>query len=534
MYIIALKYHFIQSARLISFLTLISRILGLLRDAVGLAVLGTGGYGIFLVGFMIPNLFRRLFGEGALSAAMVPVYTETLHNDEPSARRLVRSVLTVLTVFLFCLTVLLLCGVAAWWHLCSDGTDEQRTLAILIAMMLPYVILICLVAAAGGVLNVHKKFFSVAIAPVILNICLIISFYLIYTQASKEVVSIDTLYICALAVLVAGVIQLGMQLWPMKKLGIVLVPLWETKGKAFKKIKSLMVPMVIGLSVVQVNVLFDTILTYTLMATPTSGDTFVCFGKTIVYPVAYGGVAQLHIAQRLYQFPLAIIGIALTTAIFPLLSLHATKKQKEAFSSVVSQGIRLVFFLAIPSAIGLIMIREPLISMLKHGKVTHEDVLLSSGALLFYACGLVSYFLQQLVVKSYYAQHDAKTPAKVAMVMVLGNLVLNFILIWPLGIAGLALSTAITATIQVTILLVIFKKRYDITMSIRLFESIVKSVVATFAMVSVWWLGTILLPVGAPTTALGEVIYALGVTIPIYFIVSLIIKHPEAKSLIRR
>ena len=523
-----------QSARLISFLTLISRVLGLLRDAVGLAVLGTGGYGIFIVGFMIPNLFRRLFGEGALSAAMVPVYSETLHSDDASAKRLVRSVLTALTVFLFGLTALLLCAVVLWWFAFADGTDEQATLAILIAMMLPYMILICLVAVVGGVLNVHGKFFSIAFAPVILNICLIASFYIIYTQSPKEIISINTLYISALAVLIAGLIQLGMQLLPMTKLGISLAPLWETKGEAFRKVKILMVPMVVGLSVVQINVLFDTILTYALMASPSAGDSFVCFGKTIAYPVAYGGVAQLHIAQRLYQFPLAIIGIALTTAIFPLLSLHAAKKETDAFSSVISQGMRLVFFLAIPSAVGLIMIREPLISLLKHGKVTSEDVLLSSGALLFYACGLISYFLQQLVVKSYYAHQDAKTPAKVAMYMVIGNLVLNLILVWPLGITGLALSTAISATVQVTILLMIFKKRYGITISIRLFSSIVKSIIATLAMVGGWWYGTILLGSATPETPLGEVTYALGVSIPIYIVASFLLKHPEVKSLIKR
>jgi putative peptidoglycan lipid II flippase len=458
----------IRGFRQIAGLTFISRILGMLRDMVFAYFFGADWLmTAWTMGFKIPNLARRLFGEGAASASVIPIYSEELEKDPDAARRLARSVVTVLTVFLtgvMLLAELFIVVYALFFHP-NEGTRLGLNLA---AIMMPFMVCICVAAVISGLLNVHRHFFAPAAVPIVLNVVIIASSFL--AGLMLDLPPERQVYAVAVGVVIAGFLQISMQIGPLRKHGLVLRPLWETHSPAFRRILLLMGPMVLGLTVTQINTLADDLIA-------------LAFSNDQGHPLKWGSVSFLYYAQRLYQFPLGVLGISLATAIFPELSSEAAKGNYNRMMQVVSRGLRMSIFVAVPATMGLILVARPLIAVLfQHGRFTVEDTASTAWTLCFYAIGLCGFFSQQILIRAFYSTKDSKIPAITAAGAVGVNVILNLLLIWPLGTGGLALSTAVCSYLQVIVLMIVLKKKHPVEMAEGLRITIVKTAVATAVM----------------------------------------------------
>lgn len=455
---------FVGHAALVGALTLVSRVTGLVRDAVLAAVFGASLYlDAFLIGFIVPNLFRRLFGEGALTAAFIPRYTKLLKDDPALARRFASLCVVVVAMLLAGITLVGEVVLAFW----LTGADDQKTTLVLrlTMLMLPYMPLVCGVAFLGAILQVHRKFGPAAAAPVLLNLVMIAAALLAVWRQPHPLPAV-TLIACS--VLVAGLMQLawlGFSVWKTAPL----TAAFAGTRDHFRAMLRTMLPMVIGLGVFQINTLLDGLIAFTFARPPEIGpdaaETFTLLGRTFNYPIEPGAVTTLTLAQRLYQFPLGVFGIAIATAIFPALARAASGSQDSrrsndnAFSEVFHRGLRLTLFIGVPASVGLILVRVPLTRVFfEWNAFTADDALRCAAVLTGYASAVWAYSVTHVVTKAYYAVDDATTPLKVSAAMVGFNLALNLTLIWPLGVAGLAWSTAISAALQTLIMLALLRK----------------------------------------------------------------------------
>ncbi len=434
-------------ARTVSLLTLVSRLSGLVRDASLSRIFGAGGVmDAFFFAFMIPNLFRRLFGEGALAAAFLPVYAKLEGENGERGRQLASLMIGRLAIVL---GSVVLVGEAILFFISKSG--GHGNLAVwLMMIMLPYMPLVCLVAILGAMLQVHKRFGPTAAAPIVLNVCIIGAAWGYYfswfwrgdTSAIEEHIGVGGV---AGAVVFAGVVQVGWSLWALRR------QKWWTKERGaarepFRGVMGQAGPMILGLGVLQINTMLDGL----IAGYPTIvGGTIFGFE----YPLQEGAMAAVSFAQRLYQFPLGVFGIAVATAIFPALARQA--EDGEGFTATLRRGLRLVMFIGLPASIGLWLVREPLTRViLQGGEFGVEQVGRVSWVLMGYAPAIWAYSMSHVLTRAFYAKGDAKTPVKVAMGIVGLNLVLNCTLIWtPLREAGLAWSTAVCAVVQVLALL---------------------------------------------------------------------------------
>lgn len=453
----------------------------MVRDMTFAYFLGAGGLmDGWVIAFKIPNLARRLFGEGAASSSLIPVYSEQLHKDPKKAGTLANTVVTLIFVLL---TVIVLVGEIFIWvyYKFFAPYESTRQMFALAGIMLPYMLLICEVAILAGILNAHRHFTAPAAAPILLNIFLItslcISGLVFGIEPQKQV------FIVAGAVIIAGLAQLAIQIPALRANGISIRPQWAVGSDAFKKIIFLMGPMILGMTVTQLNTLFDDIIARWLSGSADKGDFFLLFGKQIYYPLKEGAVSHLFYAQRLYQFPLGVLGISLATALFPVMSSQAAARNLQALRKTISLGIRGTIFIAVPATVGLLLIRTQLVSVLfERGQFTKSDTISTAIVLSFYALGLCAYFLQQIATRALYSMQDSKVPAKSALAAVIINVVLNLILVWPMGIGGLALSTAICAYMQVAILIFALRKRLGSELLDQLIKTTVKTAISTVVM----------------------------------------------------
>ena len=429
----------------------------MLRDMAFAYFLGASGLmDGWAIAFKIPNLARRLFGEGAASSSLIPVYSEQLQKDRKEAKRLANTVVTVIFVLLAGIVLLGEGIIYGYYKFFSTyaGTQLKLTLS---AIMLPYMILICVVAILAGILNAHRHFASPAAAPIVLNIFIIgslcFSGWVLTMQPSTQV------FVVAVAVILAGVVQIFMQLPPLWARGIYIRPAWDVRSQAFKKIIFLMGPMILGLTVTQINTLADDFIALWFSGSQEKGQFLFWFGRQIKYPLWEGAVSHLFYSQRLYQFPLGVLGISLATAIFPVMSSDAARKDFGALCRTISQGLRCAVFVALPATVGLLLVGRPLVSVIfQRGQFTATDTVLTAGVLWFYALGLCGYFAQQVVTRAFYSMQDSKTPTRSALIAVATNIVLNLTLIWFMGTAGLAASTAVCSYLQVAILIVVLRR----------------------------------------------------------------------------
>jgi putative peptidoglycan lipid II flippase len=505
---------FISAARVVSGLTLVSRVLGLVRDAIFAAVFGAGwAASAYSIAFMVPNLFRRLFGEGALSAAFIPVFSEARQqNDEARAGRLAGTILSGAAILLAGLVLvgeLLLAGLGPF----VEPTQRNALTLRLTAIMLPYAVLICSVALMGGLLNVLGHFAAPAAAPIVLNLCIIGA---IGAGVYVGDLGIEThLRWIAVAVLVAGALQLALQWLAVRSRRFRIRPSLDLGDEAVRRIALMTGPMVIGLAVVQINALADSLIAYWFVP-------------------HQGAPMKLYLAQRLYQFPLGVFLIALTTAIYPQFSRMAADRDMDGFADSIVRGLRMVIFIGLPASVGLILMREPLVALLfERGQFSTADTVRTASVLLFYAAGIWAYGLQMMLGRGFYALQDSKTPMRIAVAMVVLNLALNLILVHVLPEPqerGLALATAVCAAIQSAWLAVLLTRRVGHVDWSSLRGQAPRVIAATLAMVAACY-G--ILPVLGPSP-LVQVIGLLVVGASAFAIVSRLLRIDELQDLLRR
>ena len=467
--------------RQIAFLTVISRVFGMVRDMAFSYFFGLSGMmDVWAIAFMVPNLSRRIFGEGAAASSLIPVYSEELKRDRKASAELARTVSTVIFVIL---TGIVIVGEILIWLYCRyfDPVPNTLRMMVLIAIMLPYMCLICTVAILAGLLNSHRHFAMPAAAPIALNLVIISA--LCISGWGLKMIPERQVYVLAAAVILAGIVQLVMQLVPLARHGVTLRPAWHVRTEAFKRVMLLMAPMILGLTVTQLNTLSDGVIAKWLSSSDQKGQTLLWFGREVLYPVKEGAVASLYFSQRLYQFPLGVLGISLATAIFPILSAAAADKDEKLLAQTIRQGIAAAFFVALPATIGLMLVSRPLVAVLyQHGEFSQEDTKQVQMVLIFYSLGLCGYFLQQLLTRAFYSLKDSKWPARTAVVAVFVNVVLNLTLIWWMGVGGLALATAVCSYLQVGILLILLNRQFRFSVPKQTLLLMLKTIFAAAVM----------------------------------------------------
>jgi len=456
---------FVAHTRIVSILTLISRFFGLARDWSLAFFFGFGWiYDAFVIAFMIPNLFRRLFGEGALAAAFVPQYTRLRRKHESSAHDFATQVLWRVTRWLSAISLV---GVAVLLavELAASLTDRGSLIVELTMVTLWYAPLVCVAAIAGAICQVHGRFGPPAAAPVVLNCCIIAACFFAGSKYAVELEPSQRIFIVAGAVLIAGVVQVAWQL--------AVRPARPTRYEkahhglvddASDRLLRQWGPTVIGLAVFQVNVLADALIAWFFSAPPdaAAGTTMSLFGWTPAYPMDTGSVSILGATARLYEFPIGVFGIAVATAIFPQLAAAAADRTR--FTDLLHRGLRLTILIGLPASIGLLLIRYPLARAIYFpgGELVSDDAARIAWVLAGYAPAVWAYSMNHLLTRTFYARQNTITPMRVAVSTVALNLALNLLLIWPLGAAGLAWSTAICAVVQSVALLVLVRRYVSI------------------------------------------------------------------------
>lgn len=434
-----------KAASTVSLLTLASRVTGLVRDVLFAAFFGVSALtDAFYVAFRIPNLFRRIFGEGAFSQAFVPVLAQVRTTDgDEGAKRLVDHVSTILfwVLVLLCILGVLAAPVMVW--LLASGmrkTPEAYDAAVVMTRyMFPYIGFMSLVALAGGILNTWKKFVVPAASPVLLNIMMIASITLAAPWFQR--MGIEPIYSQCVGVMLGGVLQLAIQVPALRRIGM-----WPRIGVAFtalreawtdpstRKILSLMLPALLGVSVAQISLLINT---------------------QIASYLAAGSVSWLNNADRLMEFPTALLGVALGVVLMPQLAAARASKDEERYSGMLDWGLRLVVLLAIPSSVALLVFAVPLVATLFHyGAFTDGDVRQVSFALAGYGTGLLGLVAIKVLAPGYYASHDMKTPMRIAIASLVITQLLNVALVPYFRHAGLALSIGLGALVNAGALLV--------------------------------------------------------------------------------
>ena len=453
------RHPLIAGARITSLGTLVSRVLGMLRDVATASLLGLSGGGVMdalVIAFRVPNLFRRLFGEGALTASYLPVLTERLENDRAAAWQLISVAFTWLAVLLTALVVVseVACGLVwlAWGNVPGVGLVVGLT-----AVLMPYALFICLAAQVAATLHALSHFSTPALVPAVLNVCWLVGAWVVapYFAPDREAQA----YVLAVSILVAGVMQLGVQLPVLRALGFRFDYNWAASRAGIRRIVFAMGPLVLGLAITQINTLLDSLIAWGLAAPPGGSERMPFAGGALSYPMEQGAVAAIYYGERLYQFPLGVLGLAVGTAIFPLLSRHAARGDRRQVGVDMTLGLRLVLFLGVPAGVGLAILAEPLARLLfERGHFTPHDTVRCARMIAIYASGVWAYCTLPVLVRGFYALGDRITPVRVGVGVVALNLVLNLALIWPLAEAGLAVATSVAAAVQVSLLAVLFAR----------------------------------------------------------------------------
>ena len=416
----------LRSSAVVGIMTMISRVLGLIRDVVVAGYFGASGASdAFFVAFKIPNFLRRLFAEGAFAQAFVPVLSEyRSQRDLTAVQFLVNRTAGSLGFVLLLVTLLGSIGspllamlFAPGFYL--SGSESFGLAADMLRITFPYLMLISLTAFCGAILNSYERFAVPAFTPVLLNVCLIGSAFYLSPLFDPPIMAL------AWGVLMAGTVQLLFQLPFLARLRLLPVPQAGWKDEGVRRILKLMLPALFGVSVAQINLLLDTVLASFLQT---------------------GSVSWLYYSDRLAELPLGVFGIAIATVILPSLSRKHAEKSGDEFAKMLDWAVRMVLLIGIPSAVALILLAEPLLTTLFHyGEMTDRDVSMAAMSLRAYGLGLLAFMLIKVLAPGYFSRQDTKTPVKIAVKAMVANMVFNLILVFPLAHAGLALATALSA-----------------------------------------------------------------------------------------
>ena len=422
-----------RSAGVVSGATLTSRVFGFLRDMIVANAFGAGqSADAFFVAFGIPNILRVLFAEGALSAAFIPVFTQIrTSGGDNAARSLSGALIVSLALILGVVTVLGIWAAPFIKKVLVPGFIQDPAkyalTVTLTRLMFPFLFFVGLAAVAAGILNTLGHFLTPALTPVFFNFSVIGCTLCLAPALDIPITGL------AWGVVIGGAVQLVVLLKPLHARGQLPRLRWDPGHAGSRRIAKLMVPALFGFSIAQISTLSDRLLASFLVG---------------------GSISFLYYANRLLQFPLGIFGIALTIAIFPALSRHAAREERREFVETLGEGLRLVLFVSLPSAVGLALLAEPIVQVLfQRGAFSAQDTVMTSRAVLAYAFGLVGYAAVKIVVSAFYSLQDMRTPVKIAAWVLAVNIILNVILMVPLKHAGLALASALCAYLNVGLLL---------------------------------------------------------------------------------
>ena len=429
----------LKSGLIVSFMTLISRVLGLVRDVVVANFIGAGAAAdVFFFANRIPNFLRRLFAEGAFSQAFVPVLAEVKakHGDDAVRELLAKVtgslgvVVTLVTLFgvIASPLVAMLFGMGWFVEWLNDGPEAHKfeLASLMLKITFPYLWFISLVALSGAVLNTYNRFAVAAFTPVFLNIAIIACALLLAPTLDEPALAL------AWGVFIGGVVQLLFQLPFLAKAGLLVWPRWGWRDENVTKIRKLMLPALFGVSVSQINLLLDTVIASFLLT---------------------GAVSWLYYSDRLIEFPLGLFGIAIATVILPNLSRHHATENTERFSQTLDWSLRFVALFGIPAMAGLMVLAQPIIALLfMRGEFSQNDVLMVSYSLVAYSTGLLSYMLIKVLAPGFYARQDIKTPVRIGIIAMVANMLFNLMLAPFLSYVGLALATAMSASLNAFLL----------------------------------------------------------------------------------
>lgn len=422
----------LKSTGVVSAMTSLSRVLGLIRDMVYAQVFGAGaGTDAFFVAFKIPNFLRRLFAEGAFSQAFVPVFSQyQTQEDKQTLKALVDRVAGTLGGVLLGLSLLgvLAAPLLVWLFapgFAGDPAKQQLTTEML-RITFPYLLFISLTALAGGILNSCGRFAVPALTPVLLNICMISAALLVAPYLEVPIMAL------AWGVFAAGLVQLLFQLPFLWQLRLLPRPRWGWHSPGVQQVLRLMVPALFGSSVAQINLLVDTLLASFLVT---------------------GSVSWLYYSDRLVEFPLGVFGVALGTVILPSLSREHAADSPQRFSRTLDWALRWVLLIGLPASLGLAMLAKPLlITLFQYGEFAASDVQQASRSLVAYSAGLVAFMLIKVLAPGFFARQDTRTPVRVGVVAMVANMGFNLALIVPLHHVGLALATTLSAMLNAGLL----------------------------------------------------------------------------------
>lgn len=429
----------LKSGLIVSVMTLISRVLGLVRDVVVANFIGAGAAAdVFFFANRIPNFLRRLFAEGAFSQAFVPVLAEVKakHGDD-AVRLLIARVTGSLGVVVTLVTIVgviaspivaMLFGMGWFVEWLQGGPDAHKfeLASVMLKITFPYLWFVSLVALSGAILNTYNRFAVAAFTPVFLNIAMIGCAIWLAPTLDEPALAL------AWGVFIGGVVQLLFQLPFLARVGMLVRPRWGWHDEHVVKIRKLMLPALFGVSVSQINLLLDTVIASFLLT---------------------GAVSWLYYSDRLIEFPLGLFGIAIATVILPNLSRHHATANSLRFSQTLDWSLRFVALFGIPAMAGLIVLAKPIIALLfMRGEFTRQDVEMVSYSLTAYSVGLLSYMLIKVLAPGFYARQDIKTPVRIGIIAMVANMVFNLMLAPFLSYVGLALATALSASLNAFLL----------------------------------------------------------------------------------
>jgi putative peptidoglycan lipid II flippase len=422
-----------KSTAVVGAMTLISRILGFIRDMLIAHIFGVNSAtDAFFVAFKIPNFLRRLFAEGAFAHAFVPVLSDYKERGSKIAlKEFIDKTAGTLSTLLLLITLLGVAAAPMLIMLLAPGfmwQGSQYELSVhLLQITFPYLLFIALVAFAGGILNAHGHFAIPALTPALLNICMIATAIWLAPLMAEPVTAL------AWGVFAAGIAQLLFQLPSLMRLGLMPRLRWGFNDPGVKRIINLMLPAIFSVSVTQINLLLDTL--------------FASF-------LTIGSVSWLYYSDRLVEFPLGILGIALATVILPNLSKSHAADDTDTFSNALDWGLRLVVLIGLPATIGLVMLAEPMLSTLfQYNEFGISDVHFAGQSLKAYSLGLLGFILIKVLVPGFTSRGDMKTPVRYGIYAMIASLGLNLALVFPLAHAGLALATSLGAFFNAVLLL---------------------------------------------------------------------------------
>lgn len=420
-------------------MTLVSRIFGMLRDLVIAMQFGSSAAAdAFFVAFRLPNMQRKILGEGAVSAAFIPVFSDILNKKgDKSAWEMTANLLNILFALLVTVTLAMIVFSPAVVTVFAPGfLDDPEKFALTVELtrwMAPYLIFIGLAAFCMGILNTFGVFALPAAAPVLLNLCMIVGAIFIAPLMEEPIFGL------AIGVLAGGLLQLLIQIPATVKKGLRCVGSFKVKHPDIIRIGKLMVPVIFGLAVYEINMLVDTLLASLLPG---------------------GSISYLYYGNRLVQLPLGVFGVALGVAILPMLSRQASQKDFPELVKTIAFGIRLILFITIPATVGLIVLRFPIVNTLwERGEFLRASTEGTATALLYYSVGLCAFAGIKIIAPAFYSLQDTKTPVKIGAWAMLLNIVLNVILMGPLQHGGLALATSIAALFNILLLIYFLRKR---------------------------------------------------------------------------